>query len=62
MSITRGRRIAGIGVFLMLFLPSCATYRESMDTMRKTFPGAKPAEAGKGAPSPADNTSPKTVK
>ncbi len=62
MSITRGRRIAGIGVFLMLFLPSCATYHESMNTMRKTFPGAKPAEAGKGAPSPADNTSPKTVK
>lgn len=62
MSITRGRRIAGIGVFLMLFLPSCATYRESMDTMRKTFPGAKPAEAGKGAPSPADNTSHRTGK
>ena len=62
MSITRGRRIAGVGVFLMLFLPSCATYHESMNTMRKTFPGAKPADAVRGAPSPTDNTSPKTWK
>jgi hypothetical protein len=60
MSITRGRRIAGFGAFLLLFLSSCATYHESMDTMRKTFPGAKPVDAGGGKTSPTDNTSPKT--
>jgi len=62
MSITRGRRIAGFGVFLLLFLPSCATYHESMDSMRKAFPGAKPVDSGGGAPSSTDNTSPKPQK
>jgi hypothetical protein len=62
MSITRGRRIAGLAVFLLLFIPACATYHESMDTMKKTFPGAKPAGAGSGESSPTDNTAPGTQK
>jgi len=67
MSISRGRRIAGIAVFLLLFIPvlfipACATYHESMGTMKKTFPGAKPADAGSGPSSPTDNTAPKTQK
>lgn len=40
MSVTRGRRIAGLAVFLLLFIPACAMYRESMETMKKPFPGA----------------------
>ena len=62
MPITRGRRIAGLAVLLLLFLPACATYHDSMDTMKKTFPGAKPADAESGTPSPTDNTAPKTQK
>jgi len=62
MSITRGRRIAGLAVFLLLFIPACATYHESMGTMKKTFPGAKPADAGSGNSSPTDNTAPKMRK
>jgi len=62
MTIARGRRIAGWAVFLLLFIPACATYHESMDTMKKTFPGAKPAGAGSGGSSPADNTAPGTQK
>jgi hypothetical protein len=62
MSITRGRKIAGFAVFLLLFVPACATYHESMATMKKTFPGAKPADAGSGISSPTDNTAPKTQK
>jgi hypothetical protein len=62
MSITRGRRIAGIAVLLLLFLPACATYNESMGTMKKTFPGAQPIDAGSGTSSPTDNTAPKTQK
>ena len=60
MSITRGRRVAGFAVLLLLFLPACATYHDSMGTMKKAFPGAKPADAGSGTSSPTDNTAPKT--
>ena len=45
MSVIRGRRIAGLAEFLLLFIRACATYRESMETMKKAFPGAKPADA-----------------
>jgi hypothetical protein len=62
MSITRGRTIAGFAVFLLLFLPACATYHESMGDMKKAFPGAKPADAGSGTSSPTDNTAPKMQK
>jgi len=62
MSTTRGRRIAGWAVFLLFFIPACATYHESMETMKKTFPGAKPAGGGSGDPSPTDNTAPGTQK
>jgi len=62
MSIARGRRIVGFGVFLLLFLPSCATYHESMDTMRKAFPGAKPIDSGSGSPASSDNASTKPPK
>ena len=51
-----------MAVLLLLFIPACATYHESMDTMKKTFPGAKPADAGGGTSSPTDNTAPKTQK
>ena len=62
MPIARGRRIAGVAVLLLLFLPACQTYHESMGTMTKTFPGAKPADAGSGTSSATDNTAPKTQK
>jgi hypothetical protein len=57
-----GRRIAGLAVFLLLFIPACATYRESMETMKKAFPGAKPADAESGNSSSTDNTAPKMQK
>ncbi len=62
MPITRGRGIAGVAVLLLLFIPACATYHESMGTMKKAFPGAKPADAGSGTSSPTDNTAPNTQK
>ena len=62
MSVTRGRRIAGLAVFLLLFIPACATYRESMETMKKALPGAKPADAESGNSSSTDNAAPKMQK
>lgn len=59
MSVTRERRIAGSAVFLPLFIPACATYRESMETTKKAFPAAKPADAESGNSSSTDNTAPK---
>ena len=62
MSVTRGLRITGLAVFLRLFIPACATYRESMETMKKAFPGAKPADAESGNSSSTDDTAPKMQK